>query len=119
MIEYITSYLRVFHVLFWLLLMTGVLFLQTYKTVYICLVVMIMAIMLWNVLGLCVLHLLENHFDSSSSNPSTSFFNEYFSRRFGWTQEAFGKAFEYLIYSIIIIALLRIHNFERKRWYNS
>lgn len=119
----IAIFLRIFHVLFWLLLMTGCIFITDHQTIYLCVVIMMIAIMSWNIIGFCFLHMLENHFDpvrtrnNNNENEihefhrvdSASYFNEELAQKIGMTPEAFATSFEYLVYSIVLIGLFRVY----------
>lgn len=104
--------------------MLGCLFIPDPATIFLCVVIMMIAIMSWNIVGFCFLHMLENHFDPVRTTKtddhdneiqefhqvdSSSYFNEEFSHKIGMTPEAFAASFEYLVYGIVLIGLLRVY----------
>lgn len=101
--------IRLFHVSFWLILMIGGLFVKNILVSYLCLVLMLTAIILWKVVGFCFLHIIENEFDPISDESTDSYFNEMVSKYTGLEPKTFGRMFESLIYAIVFIVYLRIY----------
>lgn len=112
----IASMLRFFHAIFWLFLFAGVLISRSLRVSFICTVVVWLGIMLWDILGYCFVSILENQFDpirqkdGGEAPEDASFIYEYTSIN----PEMLGRAFNYFIYFVLFVGLLRIYRFMVK-----
>jgi len=109
----IAHMIRLFHACLWLFLFIGVLFSHKIHIIYMCTFIMVLAIMLWNLFGYCFLNVLENTFDPlpATTGEHTSFVLYVVSKRFNIDVRYFTQAFNYMIYIILFIGIIRIHHF--------
>jgi len=110
----IASMVRFFHALFWLLLFGGILISKSIRVSTICTAVVLVAILLWDILGYCFVSILENQFDPSRINIGGVQADDDASvlQRYGVPgADTMGKAFNYLIYLVLSVGLLRIYGF--------
>lgn len=109
----IANLIRSFHAIFWLALFVGVLTSARPRIYVMCTFVILVAIILWGVLGYCFVNILENGFDPipHSVDSDTSLVFITISEKTGIKPEAFTLAFNYFIYFVLLVGLLRIYCF--------
>lgn len=109
----IANLIRAFHAFFWILLFLGVLASQQIKIVFICTFVIFVCISLWSILGYCFVNILENGFDPipASTDDDASLVFVTISQKTGIKVEYFTMIFNYFIYFVLVIGLLRIYCF--------
>lgn len=113
----IAMMIRFFHALLWLFLFCGVLFSSHIRVNMICTMVILIGIMLWDILGYCFVNILENTFDpvyitvTEHYQTDASVFMDVISRTTGIKPEHFAIAFNYLIYLVLCIGMIRIYSF--------
>lgn len=112
----IASMIRVFHILFWLFLFCGVLLSRSMQVNMVCVIVIMVGIMLWEILGYCFVNVLENEFDPSRMDGTpadASLIHEYMLKN-NLDPRYLEVGFKYLIYIILFIGLFRIYCFIHK-----
>lgn len=106
---------RIFHALLWFVVFLGILCSRNPRIVFICVFIMILGIMLWDVLGDCFVSILENSF--SSIEPIHESFDtfDYLSQKTNIPAYIFGHCFTLSIYLIFFIGMFRVYFFLRHK----
>jgi len=107
----IAHLIRTFHAIFWLVLFLGVLFSSRIQIIMICTFVILVAVVLWGILGYCFVNVLENGFDPipESMDKNTSLVLLTISEKTGIQPEIFSYTFNYFIYFSLGVGLFRTY----------
>lgn len=121
----IANMIRTFHAIFWFVLFCGILFSSSIQIVYISTFLIVIAVLLWSILGSCFVSVLEDGFDpmrlrsrviqtETPIDDNIESVGAAFDLFSSWTRidpKYFVLVFSYFIYFAMFLGLLKIYCF--------
>lgn len=108
----ISSGMKIAHCLWWLTIMFGLLFVQQVYLLFFCILVTVIAILLWNLHQFCFMNYLENCFQPINHGIHDNKVLESISEFSGIPQEYFQKIVRFSIYASLFIGFARFYMIE-------